>query len=88
MDGKAWRTSSLHLGKGQAVFLSSCVRECGLSSRLILIAAVFFILSVGRCQDTTGRDNEEESFHRHWSVIQYSPHVVFAFQPGYVLLHL
>lgn len=55
----------VHFGKGQAMFLSSCVREYGLSTRLILLAAVFFMLSVGRCQDTTGRDNEEESYHRH-----------------------
>lgn len=70
----------VHLGKGQTMFLSSCVREYGLSSRLILLAAVFFILSEGRCQDTTGRGNEEELFLRHWCVIWYSPHVVFAFQ--------
>lgn len=74
----------VHLGKGQTMCLSSCVREYGLSSRLILLAAVFFILSVGRCQDTTGRDNEEELFLWHWSVIRYSPHGVFALQsfPG------
>lgn len=66
----------VHLGKGEAMFLSSCIRECGSSSRLILLAAVFFILSVGRCQDTTGSDNEEESFLWHWSVIRYSSHVV------------
>lgn len=83
MDEKAWRTSNLHLGKGQAMFLSSCVRECGLSSRLILLAAVFFILSLGRCQDTT-----EETMKRNRSTgigVSFSIHLMLCLPSSQVM---